>query len=123
MSTDVSTEGSRQSFSRQSFSRQSFSRQTSESMLKSPQEKHKWSLETGARVSAGQCFLCTLMLLHLTCAGSDATSSVEALHNRGLLWLCHELTKDISVPTGLGCAVDRVWSTFTSVHKHSQYEL
>lgn len=52
-------------------------------------------------VSAGDCPLCPLRTLsYLACAGTDANPSAETLHNRGLLWLCQELTKDIRVPTG-----------------------
>lgn len=39
-------------------------------------------------------------LFCLTYTGYDTSPSEEAVHNRGLLWLCQELIEDISVPTG-----------------------
>lgn len=109
VSTDMDTESCRRPFSRQS----------SESMMKSPREKQKWSSGTGSfhtSVLDGQCPSSVLTLpCSLNCTDSDGNCSVEALHSKGLVWLCHELTKDISVSTGTevqiafcGCSIESI---------------
>ncbi len=61
-------------------------------------------------------------LFCLTYTGSDTNPSEEAVHNRGLLWLCQELIEDISVPTGTFCLLQVELYTMNLVQmKHLHY--